>query len=197
MQTLNQSSLARFALAGLVFVITGCVGASVTNSINTGSAPAAPLFPPVQVADLEGKELTLPTQLPSEAALVVLGFAHEQREAVGRWMNELQATVPPGENLSLLEVPVIDSANMALRSIIRNGMRTAVTDTTARERTLPLFVNREAFCRAIGVTDLATPTVLLLTRAGKIAFSISGEATPERLKAVRDAAASLKAAARS
>jgi len=183
-----QRLVSGLTLWGMLMTLSGCVGASVSNSINVDPTSSTPFFPTVHVSSLEGTELALPAELPSESALVVLGFAHEQRAAVGRWMEELQSDASQGNGLALLEIPVIDEANMALRTIIRNGMRTGITDTLARERTLPLFVNRDAFCRAIGVTDLTQPAVVLLTRAGTIAFTVSGDVTPERVEAVRKAA---------
>lgn len=171
---------------GLIF--SACVGASVANQIPTASAPdGAPVrFPQVSVSDLNGQSYELPVGLPSARAVIVMGFAHSQREEVARWAKALTLAVNGKADLMLIEMPVIDGGSAALRSVIRNGMRAGISDEDTRRRTMTLFVNRDEFARTLKLSSVEQPAVVLIARDGAILWKASGALSPEQLAGLSD-----------
>lgn len=176
----------KVALLCLVGILTGCVAASTNNDLAEVSTPAlseagAVYLPAVELADLEGKVYQLPKDFPSDLNVIVFGFAHAQKEATQTWIDPILKLKESNSSLSLFKVPVIDKKVGALRAMIRNGMRAGIGDDAARQRTLTLFVDKEKFAKAIGLTDDTKPATMLFDRAGKLLWRSAGESSEEKI----------------
>lgn len=177
----------KFILLTLLFVLNGCVGSSVNNAFDPQNASVAssPHLPTIVVADLEGKEYTLPKDFPGACNVVVFGFSHEQKDAVSEWMKPLEVNLQARPDCSLFKMPVIDRSNAALRTMIRNGMRTGITDSVARKRTLTLFVDQELFIKALGTNDATQVMAGLFNNEGAIVWQERGAFDTEKLNRLK------------
>ncbi len=174
-----------------IFLITSfsaCVGSSSNSSLALRSSELnsnEKLLPEVTVSNLEGDVFTLPRDLSANYSIIAFGFAHEQQPAIDTWAAELKQLEKNNSSLKFYEIPVIDSSNAALRTVIRNGMRTGISDEADRKRTMTLFVDKPAFVQALGVKDQGEIALMLVDRNGKVLWETSGVRSEEKSKALQ------------
>ena len=172
-----------------IFFLNACIGSSVNNEIDPNSTAAVQskrTFPTVNVSDLDGKEYLLPNNFEKNLNLVVVGFAHEQKEAIKTWMSELSEILKQFPQVGLYKIPVIDPSNAALRTVIRNGMRSKADELT-RKQTLTLFIDRHSFADVIGVKDISVPTVLMTSSDGSLLWIESGTIDSAKIENLKSA----------
>ncbi len=170
----------------LCAVITGCVAASSNNNLEELETPAlseagAVTLPRVELADLEGKENVFPKDLPNKYNFFIFGFAHEQKELTQTWIDPVLEMQKTQTELSVFKVPVIDKKNAAIRTMIRNGMRTGISGSAARQRTLTMFVDKDLFVKAIGQKDDTQPVAIVFDQTGKVLWQAVGAADSAKL----------------
>lgn len=167
-------------VTGLILQTAGCVGSSVNNTFKPGMADANRL-PAIEVADLEGREYMLPGDLPARYNLLALGFAHEQKEDLKAWIEALKQATADCTDCALFKMPVIDGANAALRTIIRNGMRSGTPEGRDRQRTLTLFADLAGFLASMQIPDASQVRVMLLDKDGRVLAATAGNYTEEKI----------------
>lgn len=170
-----------------IFLLS-CISASTNNNLlppNTGET----YLPEIELADLEGKIYNFPKDFSSNTCILVLGFAHEQKDIVAKWYEELKP-INKDKNINCLyKVPVIDSSLLAIRMMARNGMRMGIDDLELRKATLTLFIDKENFASTLGIDDTTTPSVVVVNKSGDIVWkgmgNVSGQKVEELVGSVR------------
>ena len=97
---------------------------------------------------------------------------------------------PPSPNrpgLAWIELPVVGQGAALIRSVIDNGMRSGITSTAMRARTLTIYSNRRAFNTAMGISDMSQIYVALVEQNGTVRTMISGDVTEEKVDELRAA----------
>jgi hypothetical protein len=180
-----------FLAVALSTSLFGCVASSSNNFISSNVEPGdtsrtgSQQLPTVSVADLEGNDFILPRDFAADYNLVVFGFAHKQQESINTWLPHLISYVEGNSDIQLMEIPVIDNSNAALRTIIRNGMRSGITDPAARLRTRTLFVDKSKFESAIGVSDNNKILLVVFNRSGEAIGRESGDFSEAKFEALK------------
>jgi hypothetical protein len=136
---------------------------------------ATPSFPPSIAADLNGRSLSLPSDLPAERSIVVVSFRRAQSSQVRTWDNWLGSLGVVGRSVSLA---VIDDPGLIGRTVIDNGMRLGVVATDARARIVTLYGDKSAFVSAIGLQTDTDIAVMVVDRSGRILAQAVGDFTP-------------------
>jgi hypothetical protein len=178
----------RISVLVLLLALAGCVGSSVNNptvALLPDAATDTPVLPTISVADLEGTDYTFPAELPTDYTIAVFGFAHAQRDVMAAWIAQLLEEAIPYPELRVFRIPVIDSSNASLRTVIRNGMRAGTPDSDARRRTLTLFGDKAGFARALKIHDLTKVAVLLFDRAGRVRWRAAGADIDQNIASLR------------
>ena len=75
----------------------------------------------------------------------------------------------------------------AMRPIIDNGMRSGITDTAMRARTITIYQNASVVNNPLGFSGRGTIRVLVVRRDGTVLLSTSGAVTSDGVKAVQAA----------
>ena len=114
-------------------------------------------LPPSEMETLAEGTLHVPQDLTGKPTLVILAFAHEQREESGRVSGLLQEANKQNPQLDWYEFPIID-APLVAHMFIKNGMRSH-TDEALHAHIVPQFVDEEEWRKASGIT--ATEPVLV------------------------------------
>lgn len=157
--------------------LSACVGSSGNSALKIRPVDFNSdqrLLPEITVSNLEGDEMRLPNDLSSDYSIIAFGFAHAQQPEIDTWTAELKAVENNNSSIKFYEIPVIDSSNAALRTVIRNGMRTGISDSADRKRTMTLFVDKDAFTEALGLKDQEQIALILFNRDGKVLWEVKG-----------------------
>jgi hypothetical protein len=137
-------------------------------------------FPTVSGSNLQRKKLTLPHDFEGEQNLVFIAFQQWQQRQVDTWIpfaRELETAYP---GLLYYELPTIQRLNILARTFVNEGMRAGIPDPVARERTITLYLEKEAFRVALQLPGEDDIYVLLLDGQGRVLWRTEGSFTPEK-----------------
>ena len=156
-------------------------------ALGTATLPALaePIFPTVTADDLNGDSKTLPADLPGDPTIVFIAYKQGQQEDVNTWVYGLG--LDPERGAEFVEVPVVGTAARMMRSFVDNGMRSGITDTAMRARTITLYESPNLVNKPLGFTGRGEIRVLIVRRDGQVLWSTSGPATEAGLAALQAA----------
>lgn len=173
-------------LAGglLLLAVCGYVFMIGPGEISPLSKPQSKMFPTLVGIDLEGKDFVLPDSFSKPLNLVVVAFERHQQKDVDTWIQVADDLITRHQDLAFFEVPLIYELKAPYRFWINNGMRAGIQDPKARQRTITVYTEREAF---LAFMDMKTTSIyaLLLTQKGEILWQAQGTATPENQKSLQ------------
>jgi hypothetical protein len=137
-------------------------------------------FPTVSASNLQRQKLTLPQDFQGEQNLVLIAFQQWQQTQIDTWIpfaRQLEGTYPA---VRYYELPAIQRLNALARTFINEGMRAGIPDLVARERTITLYLDKEAFREALQLPGEDDIYVLFLDRQGQVLWRAEGAFTPEK-----------------
>lgn len=167
----------KFILVATIFLLSACIGAgenSVMQPVKQG------YFPQLQGIDLLGEDRAIPETFAGQLNIVAVAFKREQQSDVDPWISVALDIMQDDETVRFYELPVIYEASATFRAWVNNGMRSGIADIAARERTITIYTNREAFLEEMNMT-LDRITLLLLDNRGKILWRSDGSATKQKV----------------
>ena len=132
----------------------------------------APRFPAVTGEALDGTPFVAPRDLLGAETVVLVGFAIEHKPELESWVPFLDGLARSGSVRAKLFIPL--KVPKLLRGGIVAAMRAGVTQPELRASTVPLFVDVNAFCEALGIAGRAHLVVLLLASDGSVAWRGGG-----------------------
>ena len=129
-------------------------------------------FPAVTGEALDGTPFSAPRDFAGMRTVAFVGFALDHRPELETWVPFTDALVGRGRVRARLFV------GLGVPKLVRKGivkaMKAAVTAPELRAATIPLFVDVENFCRALGIGDRAHLTILLVEPDARIIWRGSG-----------------------
>jgi hypothetical protein len=128
----------------------------------------------------------LPSEIEGEWALLMIAFQQWQQGEVDTWIPIARGLAERHPNLAFYELPTIRRLPGFARNFIDGGMRAGIADRIARDTTITLYLNKEAFRRALDIPSEETITVMLIDRQGNIHWRSTGPATPEMEHSLRE-----------
>jgi hypothetical protein len=137
-------------------------------------------FPSVTGANLQRKRLALPQDLKGELNLLLIAFQQWQQTQVDTWIPFARQLEETHSGVRYYELPTIRRLNALARTFINEGMRAGIPDPVARERTITLYLDKNAFREAIQLPGEDDIYVLLLNRQGRVLWRAEGAFTPEK-----------------
>ena len=137
------------------------------------------VFPAVAAYNLDKVRVTLPADLDGERNLLLLSFASEQAPQVASWDAVAQALEHTEPHFRTYRLPVAGTENMLYRWWRNEALRGDESDPEMWKWTVPLYLDTEAFRRALGVASEKKMVVLLVDRSGRILWRADGAATPQ------------------
>ncbi len=78
---------------------------------------------------------------------------------------------------------------MLSQAFINEGMRAGIPDRAARERTITLYIDKQAFLRALNMPDEDHIYILLMDQEGNVLWQARGANTEENSASLRQAIA--------
>ncbi|MFN2236190.1 MAG: hypothetical protein ACK2U1_18335 [Anaerolineales bacterium] len=139
-----------------------------------------PHFPIVSGFNLDRQEFEFPRDFGGDYNLVIVPFQRYHQQIVNTWIpfaQEVEASFP---GFIYYEMPTIYEMPALSRTFLNEGMRAGIPDQTARERTITLYLNKDAFKSALGIPNENDIYLFLVDRAGEIVWSSTGAYTAEK-----------------
>ena len=163
----------------LVVIILVGVGIWISRGVSVGESRLqvtreGPHFPVVSGFNLERQEFEFPRDFEGQLNLVIIPFEMRQQEDVNTWIpavQELERTFP---GFVYYELPTIYKLPTLSRTFINEGMRAGIPDQKARERTITLYLDKEAFKEALGIESEEVIQLFLINQAGEILWEGEG-----------------------
>jgi hypothetical protein len=144
-------------------------------------------FPSVTGSNLQRRKLDLPEGFEGELNLVLIAFQQWQQRQVDTWIPFAKQLEEAHSLLRYYELPTIQRLNALARTFINEGMRAGIPDPVARERTITLYVDKNAFKQALQLPREDDIYVLLLDRRGRVLWRAEGSFTQEKGESLRAA----------
>ena len=140
-------------------------------------AAAQAVFPTLTADDLNGRSVTLPSGLPGEPTIVFVAYKQNQQPDVDGWAGALGLSAEGP--IEFVEVPVVGAAAWLIRPVVDNGMRSGITDTAMRARTITIYQSVDAVNGPLGFSGRDEIRVLLVRQSGEVLWSQSGPVTAD------------------
>jgi hypothetical protein len=137
-------------------------------------------FPVVSGFNLNRLELEFPRDFNGDLNLVVIAFKQNQQITVNTWLPFAQETEIAFPGFIYYEFPTINEMSSLSRTFINEGMRAGIPDQTARERTVTLYLDKEALKPALDITSENSIYLFLVNREGNIYWRSTGEYTEDK-----------------
>ena len=137
-------------------------------------------FPQVSGTNLERKRLNLPQDFEGRVNILFVAFQQWQQGEVNTWIPKAQELEAGYPDLRYYELPTIRPLNRLAQAFINGGMRAGIPDRLARQRTITLYLDKDAYRQALDLPDEDHIYVLLIDGAGHILWRERGTFTPEK-----------------
>ena len=171
----------RFAIiAGLLVGSAGLVWKIAPSKSKLMIIQDGPHFPVVSGFNLNRQEYEFPRDFGGDYNLVILPFQQYQQQIVNTWIpfaQELEASFP---GFIYYELPTIYEMPVLSRTFLNEGMRAGIPDQTARERTITLYLDKQAFKSALDIPSEDDIHVFLVNRDGEILWRTAGVYTSDK-----------------
>ncbi len=149
------------------------------------------IFPRLTATSLAGRRMSLPDDLGSGPAILLVALDASRHQSINSWMPYVKQVEQLYENVSSFELLVLGSANALVRTVSTARLRAAVPNPSTREITLPLYVEVPSFCQALGLPADGGVHVLLLDAARDVAWTARGPVTPDKVQSLAQALADI------
>lgn len=131
-------------------------------------------FPVVSGYNLERQEFEFPRDFTARYNLVIVAFQQYHQNAVNTWIPFVQEVEAFHPSFVYYELPTIQALPALSRSFINEGMRAGIPDQTARERTITLYLDKDAFKTALNIPNEKDIHLVLVNRDGDILWRTTG-----------------------
>src|ERR1700761_4698686 len=152
-------------LAFILFALPGALAAPQ----NQPSPPA--VLPPVTAYALDRAKVTLPADFTAPLNLLVLSFQRDQQSVIDGWLPVLTPGAPAMQTWML---PISPRANGFYRWWLNASLRTSLPPSQPRRYTVPLYVDKARFLRAVQVSSEQEVVLLLTDKTGHVLWRTSG-----------------------
>ena len=137
-------------------------------------------FPQVSGVNLERKRLSLPQDFEGQANILFVAFQQWQQREVNTWIPKAKELETTHSDIRYYELPTIRPLNRLAQAFINSGMRAGIPDRLARQRTITLYLKKDAFRRALDLPDEDHIYVLLIGADGRVLWRERGVYSPAK-----------------
>ncbi len=138
------------------------------------------IFPELQGSNLHRQKITLPADLQGELNILFIPFYQWHQNLVDAWVPLARQLEKELTGVAYYELPVIRSMNILSRTFINEGMRVGIPDPISRERTITLYLDKDAFRRMLDMPDEETIYILVVDREGNVVWRAQGAYSEEK-----------------
>lgn len=143
------------------------------------------IFPRVDIADLNGREVSFPDQLPGDPTLVLVAFKRNHQDNLNVWIEAMDLTSPTAP--TWIEMPVIANYGAIWRGFIDNGMRSGITKTEDRAKVFTVYVSPDRFRSFFNMPSDEVIYLMVVEQNGDVRQIVKGDHTAEKEATIRQA----------
>ena len=153
-------------------------------------------YDPVRIAELKAvikaenlnkDEVEIPSQLKGNPRLLIVAFQQWHQRVVDSWVPFLSELTKEFPSFDFYELPTIRKMNYLYRRFIDGGMRAGIPSKETRRRTVTLYIEKEPFKDALGITSEETIYLFLINSEGSVLWQSDSEISREKALSLRDA----------
>jgi len=137
-------------------------------------------FPVVRASNLHRHKLTLPSDLKGDLNIVFIPFYQWHQQVVNTWIPFARQIEKDHAGVYYYELPTIKKINPLAQTFINEGMRAGIPDSTSRERTITLYLDKRSFRRALDLLAEDDIYILLIDRLGNVYWRGEGAYSQEK-----------------
>ena len=141
-------------------------------------------FPAATGSNLQRNKLMLPADFDGELNIILVAFEQWQQNTVNTWLPFVEQLEQDYDGVLYYELPVIRRMNFIARTFINEGMRAGIPDSKARDRTITLYLDKQAFRQALDLPHERDIYILIVDREGNVVWRTEGAFTPEKGEAL-------------
>jgi hypothetical protein len=168
-------------LVSLVMIYRVVPGKSKLLVTNTPSQ-----FPVVSGFNLERQEFEFPRDFEGEFNLVLVPFQRWHQDIVDTWIPTAKKIEAEFPGFIYYELPTLTNMSTLYRTFLNEGMRAGIPDTTARQRTITLYLDKESFRAALDIPSENDIYLFLVDKQGEILWQSVGEFSQEKANSLLD-----------
>ncbi len=127
----------------------------------------------------------MPADLREGLNLLFVAFSQWQQMEVNSWVPFVRELEQTQSGFHYYELPTIQHRNVLAQKFINGGMRAGIPDRATRERTITLYIDKQAFKQALNMPDEDHIYVLLVDQAGTVLWRRRGEISVENSSSLR------------
>ena len=167
-------------VSGVVIGIAGLIWKIAPGKSKLLISPGETQFPVVSGYNLNRQEFEFPRDFEGELNLVIVPFQQYQQTIGNTWLpfaQEVEASFP---GFVYYELPTIYEMSALSRTFLNECMRAGIPDETARQRTITLYLDKEAFRSALDIPGENDVHLFLVDPDGNILWRTTGQYTTEK-----------------
>jgi hypothetical protein len=153
-------------ILAFTFIALPCALAAPQNQ-----SSSAGVLPPVTAYALDRAKVTLPADFTAPLNLLVLSFQRDQQPVVDGWLPVL---TPGAPSMQTWLLPVSPRASGLYRWWLNASLRTSLPTSQPRRYTVPLYVDKARFLRAVQVSSEQDVVLLLTDKTGHVLWRTTG-----------------------
>lgn len=181
-------------VAGVVWLMIAPRTTDITvRDCVTGADNDCLTLPRVIGDNLDGETITLPDDISSEYALLVVPFDREQQTQAANWLPVYQDIVAEHDNLSYYSVAIL-VVESPFRPLVVGGMSVAIANPAVRQAVMIAFVedsDQQDALAALNHTDESALLALLINQQGEVLWQHAGVYEPSAAEDLRATIANL------
>lgn len=148
------------------------------------SDPAqTPHFPTETIADLNGRSLKFPAELPGEKTIVLVAFVQQQQRDIDAWVDALKLKEKGAP--AWIELPTVADMGPGFRKFLDGAMQSGIKKTEDRARVFTLYTDVAGFCRKMSMPSTRTVYALVVDRKGNVLAKVAGRPTTQSVVTLR------------
>jgi hypothetical protein len=142
---------------------------------------AAQALPPTSLVTLTNRKVSLPDDLGTQPALIVIGYTRKSRDQCASWAKRAMQELPA---LRVYQIAALQDVPRLLRPMVVRGIRSGVPKEH-HGRFLLLYEKQEQWREATGAGQPDEAYLLMVDSAGRIKWRISGAITEEKIRSLK------------
>jgi hypothetical protein len=143
-------------------------------------------FPEVEGINLGGEAFVLPRDFEGKLNLIFVAFRREQQLAVNTWLPMATLLEDLHKGLRYYELPVHSCVNPVARWLLNRAMRVGIRYPGSQEKTIALYINKDPFRKALGISGEDNIHILVLNEKSQVVWHREGSCDAEKAKNLSD-----------
>ena len=142
-------------------------------------------LPAHSTQSLNRTPISLPEGLPSDRTLALVTFHRDQRSQADSWIEGLN--LKNDASISWVRIPVLGEPNTPnAKSDAETRLLGRYTADIERAKMLPMFIDKAAFARAIGLKNTEQGYAVVFNRQGEVLARVEGPFDANKAQILRE-----------